>query len=455
MCGETSVSNPPSESKAVKMGLVQWLICAMASVGFLFDAFVLLVLPLIVQPALTELLGEKPGSPLFNHWIGRLFYIPAVAGGIFGLLGGYLIDLLGRRRVLLWSIVLPAVATCATAFARTPLELLFMRSLTVVGVSVEFVASIAWLAELFPDRDQREAIIGYTQGFASAGGILMSVAYYVAVALSPRLPAIHGGHEAWRYTLMLGILPAIPVIFILPFLPESPIWRRKRAEGTLKRPSIFELFHPAFRKTALITCLMMACCYGGTFGMLQHFARIIPGTPAVRILSHAAQQQRVGALQGAQEVGGLVGRLLMAFLAVRMLVGRRLLHFFQIPGLILIPVFVLFPALWDGNMSWFGIFLLGVMTVAQFNFWGNYLPMVYPVHLRGTGESFAANIGGRMLGTAAALLTTSIVAYMPGHTASKQLAYAATTVGMLAYAIGFIASFWLPKPIQDVSVDYD
>ncbi len=33
-------------------------------------------------------------------WVGRLFYMPAFAGGIFGLLGGYLTDRLGRRRVL-------------------------------------------------------------------------------------------------------------------------------------------------------------------------------------------------------------------------------------------------------------------------------------------------------------------------------------------------------------------
>jgi len=53
-----------------------------------------------------------------------------------------------------------------------------------------------------------------------------------------------------------------------------------------------------------------------------------------------------------------------------------------------------------------GSLLRGLVTVAQFSYWGNYLPRVYPTYLRGTGESFAANIGGRMLGTSAALLTT-------------------------------------------------
>ncbi len=103
------------------------------------------------------------------------------------------------------------------------------------------------------------------------------------------LPAIHGSHEAWRYTILCGIVPAIPLLLVRPFLPESPIWKKKREEGTLQRPSILELFHPEFRKTALLSCFMMACAYAASFGMLQHFARIIPGAPEVKILAHAEQ----------------------------------------------------------------------------------------------------------------------------------------------------------------------
>ncbi|MFY9527474.1 MAG: MFS transporter [Candidatus Acidiferrales bacterium] len=420
----------------------------MACIGFAFDTYELLVLTLIVRPALSELLIDKPGSAVFNHWVGMLFYVPAVAGGIFGLLGGYLIDLLGRRRVLLWSILLFGFSTFATAYASTPLQILIYRCGTFVGVSVEFVAATAWLAELFAEREQREAVIGYTQGFSSTGGLLVSAAYYLAVTYSLRLPAIHGGHEAWRYTAISGLLPAIPLILVRPFLPESPLWKKKKAEGTLKRPSVLELFRPVFRKTALLTCLMMACSYAASFGMLQHFARIIPGLPGVRVLPHAAQEQRVSTLQGAQEFGALVGRFLMAFLAVRVLSRRRLLRIFQVPGLLLVPLVMFVPAIRDVDMSAWGIFALGLLTVAQFSFWGNYLPLVYPTYLRGTGESFAANIGGRMLGTSAALLVTSVVQFMPGGTATRQLAYAAGIVGFLAYAIGFASSFWLPEPSQ-------
>ena len=81
---------------------------------------------------------------------------------------------------------------------------------------------------------------------------------------------------------------------------------------------------------------------------------------------------------------------------------RGLLRVFQLPGLIVLPLVFYFPAKDNLELLKVGIFFCGLFTVAQFSFWGNYLPRVYPLYLRGTGESFAANIGGRMIGTSAA-----------------------------------------------------
>src|SRR5215472_6083376 len=125
---------------------VQWAICFVASLGFAFDTYHLLVLPLIVRPALLEIGKLRPGTPEFNYWVGLLFYLPAVTGGIFGLLGGYLTDRLGRRRILVWSILLYALSAVGAGYATSLEMLLFLRCTTLIGVCLEFVAAVACLA---------------------------------------------------------------------------------------------------------------------------------------------------------------------------------------------------------------------------------------------------------------------------------------------------------------------
>ena len=185
--------------------------------------------------------------------MGILLWVPQAAGGVFGLLGGYLTDRFGRRRVLVGSIVLYGVAAAGAAFAISVGALLFWRCLTVVGACVEFVAAIAWLAETFPVPAVREKVLAYTQGFSAAGGFLVAGSYYVAITWAERFPLIRGGHDAWRYTLLCGLIPAIPLMLVRPFLPESPVWERKRREGGLRRPGLRALFAPGLRRVTIVS----------------------------------------------------------------------------------------------------------------------------------------------------------------------------------------------------------
>jgi MFS family permease len=495
-----------------RLSPVQWLICIIAAIGFAFDIYELLMLPLIVRPALMELVGAAPGTELYARWFGLLFYVPAVAGGIFGLLGGYLTDRLGRRRVLTWSILVYAISAFLAGFSTSLPMLLVLRTTTFIGVCVEFVAAIAWLAELFPDARQRERVLGYTQAFSSVGGLLVAFANSLAIAFADRLPAIAmpeflagflgtiapaHQHEPWRYTLMSGLIPAVPLIVIRPFLPESPVWQQKKAAGTLRRPKVGELFAPALRKTTIVTTLMVACSFGAAFGAIQQVPQIVPGLPEVRSAvarrleaddakqaielrlaasdvqakwqgKSSEEQKRIVVQERAiaarrfagpieqrtaadvtkiQEVGGLVGRFVLAVLAVRIVSRRALLRVFQIPGLLLMPL--VFAVAGVQNLTWLsvGIFLAGLVTVAQYSFWGNYLPLVYPVHLRGTGESFAMNIGGRMIGTAFAWVTSTLALrdWIPGESHPTKVAYTAAAVALGVYLAGSLACFWLPE----------
>jgi len=439
---------------APRLTSVQWLICIIAVIGFAFDTYELLMLPLMIRPALETLGHLQFGSQDYNHWRDLFFYVPAVCGGVFGLLGGYLTDRLGRRRVLTWSILIYAFAAFAGGFATSLEMLLILRCAKFIGVCVEFVAAVAWLAELFPDPRQREAVLGYTQAFSSLGGVMVSGMAFLISKTATSLPAIYGGHENWRYLMISGLIPAIPLIIIRPLLPESPVWREKRAAGTLKRPSIAELFNPEYRKTTLITAAMFACSLGAAFGAIQQIPQIVPALVKVDSLLPPPERQKiissaVGFTQTIQEIGGLVGRFLLAFLAIRILSRRNLLRVFLVPGMILIPLIFIFAGTSDLRLLQWGMFFAGLFTVAQLSFWGNYLPRVYPTHLRGTGESFAANIGGRMFGASAPLLTTQLVAVSSAGAPATKLAYAAAGVAFLVYAANLVLSFFLPEPKQE------
>jgi MFS family permease len=513
-----------------------WLILVIAVIGFAYDTYALLVMPLIARPALGELLGvdinTASGTRAVLDWSSYITWSSAACGGIFGLLGGYLTDRFGRRAVLTWSILLYAVAALASGFATSAMMLLVLRCMTFIGVCVEFIAAVAWLAELFPNPKQRETILGYTQAFSSLGGLFVSQVYRLIAQNAESLPAINGSHAPWRYALISAVIPAIPLIVIRPFLPESPVWRAKRSAGTLRRPGIGQLFQPAFRRTTIVTAALFACSFGAAFGALQMTPQIVPGLePKLNALApqtrqyeaaklafekddksklealkkeiddvkataaahpdDAALQTRadlsqkgygravaaskdeskleslkesieglekqreglVATVQTYQEVGGLVGRFALAWLAIRIVSRRGLLWMFQIPGLIIIPLVFLFPAagkLAGNNVDWLkaGIFLAGFFTIAQLSYWGNYLPRVYPVHLRGTGEGFAANVGGRMFGTSGAFFAAQLgnVFLLNGLARPTAIAYAAAIVGTSVYAIGSLLTFFLPEP---------
>ena len=193
---------------------------------------------------------------------------------------------------------------------------------------------------------------------------------------------------------------------------------------------------------------MMAAVYATAFGAIQQMPRVVPGLEQVRTLPRTAQEQTISGVQCFQEMGGLAGRVALAYLAAVIISRRKLLHVFQFPGIVLLPlVFLLVPV---GRAAAGAVgYLHRRPDYHRANeLLGKLPPRVYPTHLRGTGESFAANVGGRMIGTFAAFVTVQLVNVMPGGSVPIRLAYACALVGTLAYVINLVASYWLPEPKQ-------
>ena len=473
-----------------------------ASIGFLFDTYELLMTPLVLAPALSELLGVPANHPEVTAWVGRVLWITALCGGVFGLLGGWLIDRLGRKTVMAGSIFVYSLSPVMAGLSASLFWLIFFRCTTFVGVCVEFVAAVTWLSELFSDKRQRELVLGWTQAFASVGGLLVTgvsvgIGALVKNNVLPTLPVGDPSNPAWRFTLMTGLIPALPIALLLPFVPESAVWLERKRAGTLKRPSLGEIFAPSLLRTTVVATALTAFAYAAAFGTLQvTVAQGVPGLPdladararmepinlANKVLGKEVQalpqdspertakekefndnlkkvgkinkeeiQPRREQVQFMQELGGLLGRVLLAVAVVLIVSKRRLLWLFQAPGLLIIP-FVWFWV-YPNQPEYFGmgVFLAGACIVAQFSFFGEYLPKMFPVHLRGTGAAFATNVGGRMVGTSAAFLTTNIIAPLltVGANNFEKVAYAAGVTGLLVFGVGFLVTFFLPEPPRE------
>lgn len=564
-----------STPAASRFTLTAWVVIVVAVIGFLFDTYELLMFPLIANPAVAELLQLPPNHPEVREWVGKMLWITALSGGIFGLLGGWLTDRIGRKTVLALSIALYALSPVMAALSTNLTSFIFFRSTTFIGVCVEFVAAITWLAELFPDVKQKEIVLGVTQAFASLGGILVTQTNALVLKAAATLPILPiaeplNGHATWRYLLMTGLLPAIPIALLLPFAPESRVWQERRRSGTLRRPSLAALFAPTLRRTTFVTAGLSACAYAVAFGALQLTpTQIAPGLPDLaeqratlkplqseatglfkqldeatpdftaatgrvpglkelagqrtkgrqalsaarkaldepqitdtdkaatlkkiagitnslaeldrklteltasdadarkavlarekvlgQLAANRAKQDgpskiltsRGNTVQLWQETGGLMGRIVLAALVVTALSRKSILRFFQVPGLIIAPVTYYYLFRNNPEMFPWAVAALGFTTTAQFSYFGEFLPKVFPVHLRGTGASFATNVGGRMIGTSAALVTTKLLAPKFGGSTYEQVAMGAAIVATTVMALGLLLSIVLPEPAPE------
>jgi MFS family permease len=525
-------------------GSVRVLVLIVAAIGFLFDTYELLMFPVIGTDAVAELVFQKPFPTLtfaeqrtVGEWGGRMLWIAALCGGVFGLIGGLLIDRFGRKTVMAASILLYSFSPVCAAFSTSLSMLIVFRCTTFIGVCVEMVAAVTWLAELFENKRHREMAIGWTLAAASLGGILVTEVYLLLVDSVKKNPEVIWGipfpldadkkNLAWRYTLLTGLVPGLLILLLLPFVPESKVWKEKKLAGTLSRPWLRELFAPNLIRTTLVTTVLSACAYAAAFGCLQMTPlRIVEGSPgiapklaegrkavetaekaflaadkeyreafnayvgsgvpvnagppetqtkvsdeqkkllAAKETAEAAMKKAQGEydeakkkfapvagelrtlrgdIQRWQELGGLLGRILLASLLL-FIPSRLLLRLFLVPGIVLLPItyFVLQP----GEYVWFAvaIFFCGLLTVAQFSYMSEFLPKVFPVHLRGTGGGFATNVGGRMLGTMAATLNTEVLSKQFDGTSARTIAIAAACIGGTVYLLAFAMSFVLPKP---------
>jgi len=186
--------------------LTEWLILIVASIGFLFDTYELLLLPLIAAPAIAEILQVPANHPLVTQWVGRMLWWAALSGGGCGLLGGWLTDRFGRKRVYLLGCAVMVL------FPFVYYGLLDTRVAAVVFLAIvvslplhdmQYGPQAALIAESFTGRLRYSgASLGYQLASIIAGGPAPIVATFL----------VNQFHTSLAVSIYLAVCAAVSVL---------------------------------------------------------------------------------------------------------------------------------------------------------------------------------------------------------------------------------------------------
>jgi MFS family permease len=345
-----------------------------AGLGYMLDAMDVLLYVFALQTL-------RGAFGLSNAQAGLISSATLATSAIGGIVAGVLSDRFGRRRLLVWTILLYSLGSLATATSHTLLELMLWRALVGLGLGGQWAAGATLVAETWPARTRAKAM-GFMQGGWAAGYMLAAV---VSGLILPRF--------GWRPLFVIGVLPALLTVWVRSKVEESPVWLRTKRS----RSSLLDLFRPPLlRKTALATAIATVTLLGywGLFSWLPGFlgAPKSAGGAGLTIVNTSAW---VFIMQA----GALAGYVSFGFLADRF--GRRpVFCFYVLIAAVLTPIYGLLPKWGLGYLlPWLGP-LVGFFGSGYFSLFGAMLAELYPTAVRGAGQGFTYNFG-RLLCAAA------------------------------------------------------
>lgn len=149
-------------------------------------------------------------------------------------------DRIGRRRVLLLSLVTTPVCSLGAALSTGVGWFIFFEIFAYAAIGATFGSSFVMLAEALPIESRAKGQ-GYALFAISAGGGL-------CVILAPILE--HFGWS-WRWLLAVPIAGIVFVPFLIRAIPESERWRRAMASGAAESSRFYHVFGAAYRRRAI------------------------------------------------------------------------------------------------------------------------------------------------------------------------------------------------------------
>ena len=193
-----------------------WRILWGSYLGWIFDGYEAVALVYALGPALNSILTPEQAQ-VKPYYIGLAIGITLLGWGFGGLLGGIAADYIGRKRMMMLSILGYAMFTGLTAFAFSFTQLAILRFITGLAIGSEWSTGIALVAETWPNRARPKGC-GFLQSGFGAGAVLAAIVWLVLSIYNPL------GSESWRIMFALGALPAFVCLYLRRALEESERW---------------------------------------------------------------------------------------------------------------------------------------------------------------------------------------------------------------------------------------
>ena len=384
-------------------------------VGYALDAMDTQFLSFVI-PTLIATWGLSKGDA------GLIGTVTLLTSSLGGWLAGILSDRIGRVKTLQLTILWFALFTVLSGFAQTFNQLLVLRGLMGFGMGGEWTAGAILMGEVIRAKDRGKAVGMVQAGWALGWGV-SALLYALMFSLLP-------AELAWRSLFLLGILPAVFVIYIRRFVEEPDVFlaeQRRSEHGD--QAKFTEIFSPRMLSTTLRAVLLTTGAQGGYYAITTWLPTFLKTERHLTVLG-------TGGYLGMVIVGSYVGYIVSAYLTDRL--GRkRNFILFAVSSLAIALAYTRLPVT-DNVMLLLG-FPLGFSVSGVFSGMGSFLTELFPTRMRGSGQGFCYSMG-RAIGS---LFPFAIGAV--GQSQSLPLGHAIGLFAASAYGIMILAALTLPE----------
>ncbi len=378
-------------SQGEKPDRYHWILFTICFLSTAIAGTVSTLMSVYLPVAVVDLLGTKDTDKLNN--IGAYINSIFILGGTFGgFAAGIVCDKAGRKKGLIISIACLGVFTLLTGYMPNWWAVVICRFFSGCGLGAILLTTAVIMMEEWPEKT-RAIFMGFLSiampiGIFSAGAIDYFVSY-------------------WRHAFNIGVFPIAIALLSVWTLKESQKWLSSRAAINKKRTVGKNIFAADYRSNLVTGSVIFGTMLIGLWAIYLW----LPTWIQTLITTGDAQKPRgIGMMM--MGVGGLVGGFLSGWLINAIGSRKAMLLCFSV---VAITSFILFKT----NAVFSPVIYLEIGVIALFfgasqGVLSVYIPLLFPVAIRGTATGFCFNIG-RLLTATAVLFVGVLVTELGGY----------------------------------------